>query len=309
MTIKRIILTFLFLWGSASAQSAFPMTITGDIGKPATFTKIPERVVAIGSENVELLSVLDVKPVGFAVLKADFALGKKPAAPPNILGANVLADAAYVGLSRQPSVETVVNLKPDLVLTYGSVSSPEPYGALSKMVPTLAYDFDTSHTWREPLKAVAKLLGKQDKANIYLGRYDKKQNELRVRIAPAIRQHPKTTFLYMPNASSIMLLGNKFGFGKALMALGMKIDTPPGISPNMMAQPITPEALLTYKHSRIVVLTLDGYQKNEAANVAFAQIKKQGVPVYFYDMPQNQPYSGPLTDLKRMEDMVSLIKN
>lgn len=294
--------------GVGLAQGVFPLTLQGDLGKAITFQKMPARVVAVGAENVELLSVLGVKPVGFALLKAEYALGKKPSAPVAILGSEVLPDAVYVGQSRQPSTESIVNLKPDLVLTYGSVSSPEPHHVLSGLVPTLAYDFDTDHTWREPLKDMGRLFRKETEVNRFLTRYDQKVSQLKVKIAPVIRKQPKTTFLYLPNASSVMLLGNKFSFGKAATALGMTIDTPGGVNPDMMALPITPEALLTHKHQRIVALTLDGAQNNAAANVAFEQLRKRGVPLLFYKMPPNQPYSGPLTDLKRLEDLAALIK-
>jgi iron complex transport system substrate-binding protein len=93
-----------------SAPATFPLTLTDDLGRKVTLPSMPERIVSLAPSNTEIL---------FAVGAGDQVVGltKYCNYPPD-----VSKDRAIIGgfAANSISLEKVVSLQPDLVLTAGS---------------------------------------------------------------------------------------------------------------------------------------------------------------------------------------------
>lgn len=118
------------------------------------------RIVITGSmESMEDAVVLGVKPVG-----AISVGGKFPE-----LFKDITDKAVSIGEKRMPDFESILNLKPDVIL--GTVKfKPEIVEKLSKIAPT----FQVSHistNWEANLSLLAELTGKEKEAKEAVNKY------------------------------------------------------------------------------------------------------------------------------------------
>ena len=91
-------------------------TTNGEVVIPTS----PQRIVA--EEYIASLLVLDVKPVGAPGLALE-----------NYYLKDALKDVGEIGDYGKPSIEKIIALKPDLIIT----GNGENYDALSKIAPTV----------------------------------------------------------------------------------------------------------------------------------------------------------------------------
>jgi iron complex transport system substrate-binding protein len=145
-------------WSGAASKVTIESkrTISHAMGD-TVLTSVPKRVVVLFNGMVDISLTLGVKPVGaveswlqlpwYHYLRADMA------------GVRSLGDEF------QPNLETIVSLKPDLII--GSQLRHEKiYEQLSKIAPTIMTGdvFD----WKTNLQLAASALNKQDNANVFL---------------------------------------------------------------------------------------------------------------------------------------------
>jgi iron complex transport system substrate-binding protein len=149
--------------GTATSDAdAFPVTLTHRHGE-TTITERPERVVAVGFNDADVVLSLGVVPIGERALLGGLdasdrpwfadALGDRPA--PEMLGAEEL------------DYEVIARLQPDLILGMYTAMTAEEYATLSEIAPTVAQpdDFiDWGVPWREQLERTGQALGKQEEA-------------------------------------------------------------------------------------------------------------------------------------------------
>ncbi len=125
---------------------SYPLAVTDDLGRQLTLARRPERIVSLAPSNTEIL----------------FALG---------LGERVVGVTDYcdyppeakakekVGGFRDPSIEKIVALKPDLVLATGGVQR-ETVAQLEKLgVPVFVLDPRTVDGVLGSIRTVARLAG------------------------------------------------------------------------------------------------------------------------------------------------------
>jgi iron complex transport system substrate-binding protein len=105
-------------------------TIKHSLGE-TTIAGVPQRIVALEWTYVEDLLALGVQPVGVADIEGYNDWVKIPIA--------LSPEAVDVGTRGEPNLETLVGLKPDLIITV-AFRSTENYDELSAIAPTLAFD-------------------------------------------------------------------------------------------------------------------------------------------------------------------------
>lgn len=142
------------------AASASGMRVVKYLDKEYTFPSKIERIVITGAvEAMEDSIVLDVKPVGAISFSGKF--------PP--LFESVTQDAKSVGEKTEPNFETILSLKPDVIL--GSTKfKPEVMEKLSKIAPTIPYSH-VSTNWEANLRLLGELSGKQNQAEQEIQKY------------------------------------------------------------------------------------------------------------------------------------------
>ncbi|WP_208918016.1 ABC transporter substrate-binding protein [Paenibacillus uliginis] len=119
-----------------------------------------ERIVITGAvEAMEDSIVLEVNPVGAITFAGEF--------PP--LFQSITKDAQSVGEKMEPNFETILSLKPDVILA-SSKAKPEVIEQLNKIAPTIPYSH-ISTNWESNLRLLGELSGKQEQAEKEIAQY------------------------------------------------------------------------------------------------------------------------------------------
>ncbi|KQO61452.1 iron-siderophore ABC transporter substrate-binding protein [Curtobacterium sp. Leaf261] len=167
----------------ASASSdggAFPARVTTAFGT-TTVDAAPKRVVALGWGDAETALALGVQPVGASDWLAFGGDGVGPwlknayTKSPKIIG------------TLEPSYESIVALKPDLILDVNSSGDKTRYDTLSKIAPTVAVPKGGANyaaTTAQQVTMIAKALGKVAKGKELLQSVD-------TAFAAARKAHPE----------------------------------------------------------------------------------------------------------------------
>ncbi|WP_052351935.1 ABC transporter substrate-binding protein [Deinococcus pimensis] len=295
--------------GLTTTALAAPITVKHDLGT-TTLPTTPKRVVVIQEEAAELLAVLGVKPVGFASTRVgSIKLGQALTALTAPAAAR-LGTPVYVGTHDQPSQEAILALKPDLILmSAGADGSNQLYPALSKLAPTVAFSFNEGGSgWRKALTETARAFDKTALANRYLATYDTRVDTLRAQLAPTLRSSKRTALLYMFRDTDIMALGERFSFSRTLAELGLTLTMPTGLNPDSVFHVLSPEVIPTLKADRVVLLRLTRSGRPLPRNDLDALLTRTGAKVTTYLLDPQEPSSGPITDLKRIEALAKLLR-
>lgn len=130
------------------------------LDKEYTLPAKTERIVITGAvEAMEDSIVLDVKPVGAITFSGEF---------PELFQ-SITTDAESVGEKTEPNFETILALKPDVIL--GSTKfKPEVMEQLSKIALTIPYSH-VSTDWESNLQLLGELSGKQEQAKQTIEKY------------------------------------------------------------------------------------------------------------------------------------------
>jgi len=118
------ILSILLLVITAAFSSAFPVTITDDVGMSASIPKEPKRIISLAPSNTEILFMLNLggRVVGVSSI-CDYPAGAKK--------------KEKVGDFFSPSLEKILLLKPDLVIAGGGVQKELAIKLSAMGIPTL----------------------------------------------------------------------------------------------------------------------------------------------------------------------------
>ena len=117
MNIQRIILkqwlfSLIFLLVFCSEALCFPIKVKDDLGREIEFLKTPERIVSLAPTHTEIL---------FALGLEDKIVGVSNYCnyPPK-----AVAEKEKIGGFANPNIDKIVTLRPDLILSFGTVQHP-----------------------------------------------------------------------------------------------------------------------------------------------------------------------------------------
>ncbi|MDO3410317.1 ABC transporter substrate-binding protein [Saccharibacillus sp. CPCC 101409] len=150
---------------AAEASTRTVETVEGPIEIPSS----PQRLVA--DEYYAPLLALGVKPIGTPGLQMKNPYTKG-------LG----GDVEDIGDYGNPSMEKVLSLQPDMILT----GNADNYEAYSKIAPTVVVPYGDLKNADEELTYFGQLFGIEDKAAAWLEDYDKRIAEAKARVDAAI---------------------------------------------------------------------------------------------------------------------------
>ncbi|MFC4533585.1 ABC transporter substrate-binding protein [Sphaerisporangium dianthi] len=153
--------------GTAPAgAAAFPRVVKHAMGE-TTVPARPLRVVALDQSFVDAVLALDTEVVGFTTYRA------VTDRLPDYLGASVQrygANAQVVGTLEAPSLEKIIALKPDLIVS-AKVRHEALYGKLAQIAPTV-FSETSGAIWKDNLRLMGKALGKEDLAEQKIKAYE-----------------------------------------------------------------------------------------------------------------------------------------
>nr|WP_179274091.1 iron-siderophore ABC transporter substrate-binding protein [Rhodococcus sp. 06-221-2] len=193
--------------GSAGEATRTVETVRGSIDVPDN----PLRVVTLEPVELDTTVALGIVPVGTAVLS-------ETAGVPPYLGTEA-ADIATVGTVAEPTIEDIAAAQPDLILGT-ETRHAQYYDQLSAIAPTV-FIASQSDPWRDSVRFVGRVLGKEAKAEELLTAYDD-------RCAQIAEKHDtagKTAQLIRPRSGELTLYGPSSFAGSTLECAGF--TTPP----------------------------------------------------------------------------------
>jgi iron complex transport system substrate-binding protein len=181
-------------------------------------TKIPtnpQRVVTINFITLSNAITLGIRPIGSTSTYAnstDF---------PNYLK-DKIETKKLLGLNWQPNLEGILLVKPDLILGIG-LFNQTTYSLLSKIAPTVVYDWKDLLSWREYFNAVATTLGKEEKAKEIWKQYYKRIKQLKAALGNYY-QGQKISLLILGQGGMYSEVKNSFA-GSILNDVGLQRPT------------------------------------------------------------------------------------
>ncbi|MEB3358057.1 MAG: iron-siderophore ABC transporter substrate-binding protein [Synechococcales bacterium] len=127
----------------------------------------PHRVVVLDTTPLDATLALGIYPVGTI----------RYGAPPSYLG-DIVNDIEVVGEYDRPNLETILKLKPDLILGAKSISA-QLYPRLSSIAPTVFIEgAGHSWDWQNNFRIYAKALGEVEQAESLLSKYHQRVKAL-----------------------------------------------------------------------------------------------------------------------------------
>ncbi|WPP40700.1 ABC transporter substrate-binding protein [Paenibacillus hunanensis] len=166
------------------------------LGKTYTVPVTAKRIVITGSmEAMEDALSLDVHPVGAITYRGKF--------PEKF--ASITGDAQSIGEKTEPNFETILSLKPDIILGTTKFDAPV-LEQLNKIAPTIPVSH-ISDNWQDNLKLMGELSGKLEQAETAISTYEndiaKGKQQLGARAQEetvlAVRIRQGTVYVYPSN--------------------------------------------------------------------------------------------------------------
>ena len=131
----------------------------------------PQRVVVLDTAPLDAALALGIQPIGTIVYGQ----------PPEYLKEQI-QDIEIVGEGNQPNLETILRLKPDLILG-SKVGLEDRYEQLAQIAPTVLTDGSgRASDWQENLQLYAQALGKSEQAERLLQSYRQSVLQLQEKI-------------------------------------------------------------------------------------------------------------------------------
>ncbi|RIH86775.1 putative ABC transporter substrate-binding lipoprotein YhfQ [Calidithermus roseus] len=309
---NRIVVTvFSMIVGLGLAQ---PLIIRHDEGTTVV-PKEPQRVVVMDEEALGWLTALGVADrivgLGSAYLTpADISGGR---IKPEVLQKGFLARAKlnnpiYVGSWLEPSLETILTLKPDLIVRL-TWKGNQNYDKLSRIAPTIGYEEGGEGFWQKGLRDLGRIFGRSAEAErvIEQVRATNRANAARLRAAGVFEKYPKVVVV-APFAGGSNWVYTGVRLIPDLRELGFKDGfTPKEVTLGVGAQ-ISDEALLSLDRQTLVVVFPPGGKYNGAeafyASPVGQKLKEQSI---LYLPEDYSPYSGPLVSIRNSNELTRMI--
>ncbi len=172
----------------------------------------PQRVITLGNAALETALAVGMKPVGAAPWVASGNVGNFP----GFLSPQQIAGIEYLGDVNQPSLEKIIQLKPDLIL--GNAGEHRAiYPILSQIAPTVLYDA-LALRWQDNLRGYGMALNQGDAVERIIQDYDRAVAQLQANMG---EKSPQVTIArFMP--SQVRLYENQSHIRQIMQDVGLK---------------------------------------------------------------------------------------
>ncbi|UQN08537.1 ABC transporter substrate-binding protein [Deinococcus sp. QL22] len=298
---------------TAAAQTN-TLTLKHDEGT-TTLKKNPQRIVVMDEEALGWMFALGLgnRVVGLAssyLSPADISGGK---VKPSVLRGGFYArgklnNPSFVGSWTAPNLETILALKPDLIVRL-TWKGNENYDKLSKIAPTVGYEEGGEGFWQKGLRDLARVFSKQVQAEQIIKQAAdvNRVNARRLQAAGVFRKYDKVVVL-APFSG-----GNTWAYSSVrliddLRSLGFRDGLKIGNATLGIGAQVSEEGLLGIDKKTLVVLFPPGGQFNGADAFLKTPVgQRLASQSVLYTPEAFSPYSGPLVSIRNSNEMTRLI--
>ncbi|MGG2398003.1 ABC transporter substrate-binding protein [Pseudomonas sp. SH1-B] len=175
---------------------------------PLTLSGTPQRVVALGDSALDAALSLGIQPVGTLASRGGDDV-------PDYLKSKT-GPITLVGSVREPNLEAILRLQPDLVLA-SSELAPEMYAKLSLMAPTVVPKGDSFQDWRLTYGTYAEALDKAEDGKQRIAEIEARSAALRERL-----QQGQEVSVVRWNPQGPVIMSSHLFVGQLLDELGLR---------------------------------------------------------------------------------------
>lgn len=186
-----------------------------------------QTIVALDPHALDLLLSLGIQPVGYA--EDSRAMVSSPEAGQLVAGVKYLGERltrppVHVGTWQSPSLETILRLNPDLILS-GYLDQSQ-YNTFSKIAPTLLPidQWISPKQWQDNLLTLGKILDRETKAQQVIDTYQQKVDTARTALQSVDARN--VLLLSMTGLDYIGIFNNESFAGAILEELGFELVVP-----------------------------------------------------------------------------------
>jgi iron complex transport system substrate-binding protein len=240
-----------------------------------------EAIVALDPHALDLLLSLDIQPVGYA--EDSRALVGSPQAGQSIAGVKYLGNRltrppVHVGTWQSPSLETMLRLKPDLIL--GGYLDQSQYNTFSKIAPTLLpiEQWISSKQWQDNLLTLGKVLDREPKAQQVINTYEQKVTTARTELQSIDAR--KVLLLSMTGLDYIGIFNHETFAGAILEDLGFELIIPKQLIATNGEIVISLETLPQLEPELIIVMASGNSQVDQVKQVWANNSILRSLPAY-----------------------------
>ncbi|MFC9540994.1 AraC family transcriptional regulator [Lysinibacillus sp. NPDC056959] len=184
-------------------------TVTDDSGRQVEIPVKAERVVT--DWYLGQILALDVIPVGAVTANLDFAAFLKSYYKEG--------DISNIGTDGSASLEKILELKPDLIITWNK----EDVEKYEKIAPTIVFSETAHKSATEEVKAMGEYLGRQDEANAFVQDFEKRIAQAQEKINNVIPEGATFTIYDVFEKNATVVGNSSVSGGRALyQMLNMK---------------------------------------------------------------------------------------
>lgn len=269
----------------ASTEQNGDTIVVTDARGEAEIPADPERIVDL-SGNSDILSILGYSVVGTANSDA-YDYTKFP-----VYLEETLAGAEILGYSMQDTmdIEAVMNVEPDLIII--STVQEKMYEALSEIAPTVMIQLEALN-WKEDIRTIADIFGKQDAAEAWIEAYEAKALEAGEQVKAAVGE--ETSYLSFLASGGQFFVFTGAGFGSVLYQdMGLAVPAALPDQDSITLPVVTYEGLAEIDADYIFVMATDEDLEQLEANAIWNSLKavKNGNVTILTASPYfNQGYS------------------
>lgn len=213
--MKAWLVSFLLLWTSISAYAE---SFKHEMGRVDLKT-VPSKVVALDWVMTEHLLALGVTPAGVADVKGYQSWVVSPELPDSVVS---------VGSRREPNLELLAQIKPDLILMSNAMSPA--FQKLNSIAPTMVMSVYTdSHqpieNAKSQLRSLGKILHRSEQAEQVIAQFDQtlKANKLKIEQFSQASKTPINPLLFIRfiGDKHIRIHGNSSLAGQTIQLMGL----------------------------------------------------------------------------------------
>src|SRR5690625_3038664 len=170
----------------------------------------PERVVVLDEGALDTALSVGIQPIAALASRG----GKDVA---DYLQEYLTEPIDIVGTVREPNIEAIFRLKPDLILA-SSETNDALYGKLSRIAPTIVPDRENTFTdWKTTVRLFAEALDKKDEVEAKLAELDEQLETMH-----SYWEKPQTVSVVRWNPQGPVLMSGKLFTGQLIRAAGLE---------------------------------------------------------------------------------------
>jgi ABC-type Fe3+-hydroxamate transport system substrate-binding protein len=290
---------------AALAQTSYPVVVKHDGGE-ARFSSRPERVVVLGAISLEVALALGIQPVGYASVPPYIPEGSTVGKPIE----NLPMYAKYtkglpvlVGSPSEPSLETIGNLKPDLIVS--DSRSSELNKKLDDIAPVLAFNFSSVGVSSRAIEALATATSRQRQAAEV-----KRNLERSININKALLQDVlakgKRMNIFFVTTDSVFRGGPQSDTGRQLSSLGFEVV---GVSKDSNLDKISLESL-PLQRANVAMVLMSAVATASRKDQIMGLLKKSSISrVVRYDLRPDRLITGPISEPLLLDEFTKLLRS